>query len=77
MCSTVLDEHGAVLDAPAVADWCISITTEQLRQIPQVIAVAGGAEKAAAIAAAVRAGLVHTLITDHAAAEVLLDGADV
>jgi DNA-binding transcriptional regulator LsrR (DeoR family) len=75
LCATVLDESGGTLTTPAVADWCISITTEQLRQVPQVIAVAGGAEKATAIAAAARAGLVHTLVTDHAAAEVLLDGA--
>jgi DNA-binding transcriptional regulator LsrR (DeoR family) len=73
ICSTVLDQQGSVVVNPDVADWCISITTEELRRIPQVIAVAGGAEKAPAIAAATNAGLVHTLITDSAAAQVLLD----
>lgn len=72
ICSTVLDANGSVISDPRVADWCVSITTDQLCQIPHVIAIAGGAEKAPAIAAALRAGLVHTLITDHAAAHVLL-----
>ena len=73
ICSTVLDADGSVLEDPRVADWCVSITTDQLRRIPHVIAIAGGAEKAPAIAAALRAGLVHTLVTDRAAARLLLD----
>jgi DNA-binding transcriptional regulator LsrR (DeoR family) len=75
ICSTVVDDRGGVVGSPDVADWCISITTEELRRIPQVIAIAGGAEKAAAIAAATKAGLLHTLVTDRAAAQVLLDRA--
>ena len=73
ICSTVLDADGSVLEDPRVADSCVSITTDQLRRIPHVIAIAGGAEKAPAIAAALRAGLVHTLVTDQAAARLLLD----
>lgn len=76
ICSTVLDAHGAVVRDPDVADWCIAITTEELRRIPHVIAIAGGADKAEAVEAAAMAGLVHTLITDRAAADVLLDHVD-
>ena len=68
--------RGAVVRDPDVVDWCIAITTEELRRIPHVIAIAGGADKAEAIEAAAMAGLVHTLITDRAAAEVLLDHVD-
>ena len=77
ICSTVLDARGAVVTGdPPVADLCISITTAELRRIPQVIAIAGGKEKAPAIAAAAKAGLLHTLITDRAAADALLAEVD-
>ena len=39
-----------------------------------MIAIAGGADKVAAIAATARAGLIHRLITDSAAADALLQG---
>jgi DNA-binding transcriptional regulator LsrR (DeoR family) len=72
VCSTVLDASGA-LAGTAVADRSIAITTDELRAVPDVIALAGGAAKATAIAAAAHAGLVHRLITDSAAARALLD----
>lgn len=72
ICSTVVDATGAVIGGTAVADRSIAITTAQLRAIPDVIALAGGAGKAAAIAAALHAGLLHRLITDTSAAKALL-----
>lgn len=72
ICSTVLDEQGHRVGADVVPGRCISITPERLRAVPEVIALAGGAAKANAIAAALRAGLVHRLITDSAAATRLL-----
>jgi DNA-binding transcriptional regulator LsrR (DeoR family) len=72
ICSTVLDATGTVVGGTAVADRSIAITTTQLRAIPDVIALAGGAGKAAAIAAAMKAGLLHRLITDTSAAQALL-----
>lgn len=51
----------------------VGITSEELRRIPRRIAVAGGIEKTAAIAGALRGGLVSTLITDTEVAERLLD----
>jgi len=37
ICSTVLDEKGAVIGGTDVAARCIAITTEQLRAIPDVL----------------------------------------
>ena len=50
----------------------IGIGPEELRRVPRRIAVAGGVEKAGAIAAAVRGEWANVLITDHEVA-VLLD----
>jgi DNA-binding transcriptional regulator LsrR (DeoR family) len=43
----------------------IGITPDELRRVRRVIAVAGGAAKTEAIAAVLRSGLVHILVTDH------------
>ena len=53
----------------------IAITWEDLRAIPTVVAVAAGAEKAAAIAGALRTRAVNILITDGVTASLLLDRA--
>lgn len=44
---------------------CVSVSYEQLRSIPRVLAVAGGAEKADAIRAVAQGGLITGLVTDH------------
>jgi DNA-binding transcriptional regulator LsrR (DeoR family) len=72
ICSTVLDRDGKVVGGDAVPARSIAITTAQLRAVPDVIALAAGADKAPAIAAAVRSGIVRGLITDAAAAAELL-----
>jgi DNA-binding transcriptional regulator LsrR (DeoR family) len=72
VCSTVLDAGGEVVGGDSVPSRCIAITTEQLRAVPDVIGLAGGADKAAAIAATLRTGLLHRLITDSSAAAALL-----
>ena len=72
ICSTVLDAEGTVVGGDEVPARCIAITTEQLHEIPDVIGLAGGADKAPAIVAAVRAGLLHRLITDTSAATAAL-----
>ena len=51
---------------------CITIDTDRLRRIPEVLAIAGGMRKAAAIDAVLRSGLVTSLVTDTAAADCLL-----
>ncbi|MFP7695817.1 sugar-binding transcriptional regulator [Trueperella sp. LYQ143] len=46
----------------------ISVSVEQLRHTRQVVAVAGGVEKAQAILAMVRSGVINTLVTTTATA---------
>lgn len=52
----------------------IGMTTEELRAVPRVIALAGGQPKTAAIAAALKSGALDVLITDHFTADRLLQG---
>ena len=65
------DAHGRPVRT-ALDDRILGITTDQLRNVGRVVAVAGGADKVAAIAAALEAGMLHVLITDRATAESLL-----
>lgn len=51
---------------------CITVEADRLRRIPEVVAIAGGRRKAAAIDAVLRSGLVTSLVTDTAAADHLL-----
>ncbi|MQY11872.1 Deoxyribonucleoside regulator [Streptomyces sp. RB5] len=51
---------------------CITVEADRLRRIPEVVAIAGGLRKAAAIGAVLRSGLVTSLVTDTAAADYLL-----
>ena len=46
---------------------------DRLRRIPEVVAIAGGRRKAAAIGAVLKSGLVTSLVTDTAAADHLLE----
>lgn len=79
-----LHSHGAVghvvgrfLDASGeeirslLEDRVIGTSLEELRRIPLVVALAAGPEKAPAIAAALRAGLVDVLLVDVIAAQEL------
>jgi DNA-binding transcriptional regulator LsrR (DeoR family) len=50
----------------------IGINLEQLKAIPEVIAVAGGMEKVRAVLGALRGGYVKTLITDTETAQAVL-----
>lgn len=59
--------------APDLGARAMAITVEQLRRVPRVIAVAAGAAKGPAIAAALRTGVVRILVTDAAAATRILE----
>jgi DNA-binding transcriptional regulator LsrR (DeoR family) len=72
ICSTVLDASGRELGAAGLPSRFIAISPQQLRAVPDVVAIAGGAAKAPAILAALRSGLIHRLITDEEAATLLL-----
>lgn len=71
ICGRFYDEAGRECDTP----WrsrVMSIELEQVRRIPQVIAVVTGADRAAALAAAIRGRLVKALLIDDAGALALL-----
>ncbi|QIK67352.1 transcriptional regulator [Nocardioides sp. HDW12B] len=55
----------------------VSVSVDQLARAPRVLAVAGGVEKAPAIASAARSGLLTSLVTDDRTALALLRGPEV
>jgi DNA-binding transcriptional regulator LsrR (DeoR family) len=63
--ATLLDDDGTVVPSE-VTERGIAISPEQLRQIPRVVAVAGGADKGSAVVAVARAGLITGLVADRA-----------
>ncbi|WP_347350940.1 sugar-binding domain-containing protein [Intrasporangium sp.] len=71
----LLTGSGAPVD-PALQERCITISYEQLRAVPRVIAVAGGAAKANAVRVVARAGLITELVTDQTLALAVLGGPD-
>ncbi len=72
ICGRFFDHAGRECDTP----WknrVISIDLSLLRKIPQVIAIVVGAERAPAVSAAARMGLIKTLVIDEAGAEALVN----
>ena len=70
--SIVLDAEGREVRTAGLPERCIAVREDQLRRVPDVIAIAGGADKVPAIRAALRSGLVHRLVTDEEAARLLV-----
>ena len=71
--ATLLDERGQRV--PALEGRTLAIDIDALRNIPEVIVVAGGAQKTDALRAALNTGIVTILATDSHTAQRLLDGA--
>lgn len=71
ICGRFFDAAGRECDTPW-RDRVMSIELDQVRRVPQVMAVVAGADRAAAITAAVRGGLVKALLIDEAGARALL-----
>lgn len=77
-CGAVGEICGRFFDAKGrecLSRWrnrAISIELEHLRKIPQVIGVAAGPDRAAAVAAAMRGGLLKSLLIDESGALALL-----
>jgi len=69
----VLDENGQAIDHD-LNRRVLGVSLEELQDIPNVILAAGGAHKVAIIRAALRRGLVNTLVTDEETAARLLAG---
>jgi DNA-binding transcriptional regulator LsrR (DeoR family) len=62
--------------APEYADRVVGLTIQELERIPFRIGVAGTANKALPIYGALRGGFFHTIITDEAAAQGVLEIGD-
>ena len=67
-----VDRDGRVVDHP-VTRRVVAFPIDDLRRVPTVVIAAGGARKANAIGAALKATRAHVLITDEAAASALLE----
>jgi DNA-binding transcriptional regulator LsrR (DeoR family) len=72
LCGVQLDEQGEPVTT-ALSARIIGIPAEQLRNVDEIIAIAYGSSKAAAVRAAVRGGFVTDLITHTSLAERLLE----
>ncbi len=70
ICGRFFDAKGNECTSP----WrhrAISVELDQLRRIPKVIGVAAGPDRAAAVAAAMRGGLLKSLLIDESGAQAL------
>ena len=68
--ATLLDGEG--IEVNATSDRSIAISTSQLRAIPDVVGVAGGALKVNAVRSAILSGLITSVVTDARLARRLL-----
>jgi DNA-binding transcriptional regulator LsrR (DeoR family) len=75
VCGHHYDIQGNIMEIP-VAGYAFGTDVETLRAVPLVIGVAGGAVKAPGILGAIRSGLVNSLVTDDAAARIVLELCD-
>ncbi|RYZ31839.1 MAG: DNA-binding transcriptional regulator [Propionibacteriaceae bacterium] len=69
-CALMFDLNGRPV--PMIDDRRVGISLEALRQVPNVIAIAGGEAKAPAILALLKSGVINTLVTDTVTAKQLL-----
>jgi DNA-binding transcriptional regulator LsrR (DeoR family) len=65
------DSGGRECETP-LRDRVVSLPLEKLRRVPRVVAVVCGSDRAEAVTAAVRGGLVKTLVIDQAGAAAIL-----
>jgi len=72
LCAHMFDAEGHFVEHE-LSLRTLSIPIEQLRQVPCVIAVAGGVSKASSLLGAVRTGVPRVLVTDQLTAEQLLE----
>ncbi len=70
----LVDDAGEPV-ASALTERMIGITAEQMRAVPEVIAIVYGTAKVRAVLAAVRGGMVNSLVTHSTLAEALIAAA--
>ena len=75
LCAHLFDAHGRFVEHEVIRR-TLAIPIEQLRQVPCVVAVAGGVKKSPSLLGALRTGTIHVLVTDQLAAERLATLAD-
>ncbi len=77
VCGEQFDIHGKLIEIP-LTGYVFGVNAALLRQVPLVIGVAGGTEKARAILGGLRSGLVNALVTDERAANAIqeMEGAE-
>ena len=68
------DAEGQVIPDMKIHDELIGLTLNTLKTIPTVIGVAGGVNKAEAIAAAMKGGYINALVTDQETAAAIVSG---
>ena len=66
------DEQGRIIEHP-INDRVIGIEADRMRNIPRVVAIAGGSEKKQAIRGALNSGMIDVLITDYETGKKLLE----
>lgn len=71
ICSRFFDERGNICDL-SINDRIFGITLQDLKKIKNVIGVAGGKEKVAAILGALRGRFINMLVTDEVSAKGIL-----
>jgi len=72
VCMIPLDAAGRPVALEELSGRLIAIDFEHLSSVPEVIGIAGGVGKAPAIAAALRSGVIHRLVTDESCAHELM-----
>lgn len=75
VCLRFLDAKGSLVDSD-LNDRVVGISSETLRRIPRIVAIAGGNRKFSAIRAAVRGRWIHVLVTDLETGRALLENDD-
>lgn len=75
VCGRFIDAKGDEC-ASTWRDRVISVQIDQLRRIPQVIAVVSGSDRSAAILAAIKGGIVKSLVIDEVGGSALLAAAE-
>ena len=73
VCATLLDDTGRAV-AGDFAARAIAITADQLKRVPEIIAVAGGRTKVHAVRAVLAGSFATSIVTDAVLADALLNG---
>lgn len=63
ICGQFFDARGEIL-GPPTSERIVGISLEQLKQIPTVVGLAGGSEKATGVAGALRTGVLDVIVLD-------------